>query len=64
MRTNPHGVEYKIEPDGEVFSVVVRDVTTPVSLTGFATRKCAENYALELQPIINKELLHDPQTTL
>lgn len=59
MTTNPNGVEYEIKPDGDTFSVIVLDVTTPVELPGFATHKCAHAFAVALEPIINKELLHE-----
>lgn len=64
MTTNPHGVKYRLEATENGHSVFVQDVTTPLELPGFPTRKCAQAFALTLKPIIDLELLRNAQTTL
>ena len=61
MTTNPNGVKYRLEATEKGHSVFVQDVTNPVELPGFATRKCAQAFALTLEPIINPELLYNDQ---
>lgn len=57
MKTNPNGVRYDIQRQGDRFTLYILDVHTPLPITGFMTYKCAERYAVKLQPVVDNHLI-------